>query len=186
MKILIQSLRSYKTFSLEIWFLSCFSVSDWMMISSVNVIINLFYRGELKDNACYRVSRQMDNWKLPHVNSSLNVWGIALWQHTIFTEVTDRTLWSIKYSRSAVFLRIRLCENKRKRSLVRIASICFQCFCVSNKKESDWKKLTPTQHLPNIGCGTLPPTFLKLIKTNNASSKIEFQDMCGSKHTLKT
>ena len=64
----------------------------------------------------------MDNWKLPDVNSSLNVWGIALWQHTISAEVTTRTLWSIKYKRSAMVLRIRLCENKRKRSLVRIPS----------------------------------------------------------------
>ena len=49
-----------------------------MVISSVNVITNLFQRGELKDIACYRVGRDMDNWKLPHVNSSLNVQGIAL------------------------------------------------------------------------------------------------------------
>ena len=76
----------------EIWFLSCSSGSDWMMIFSVNVITNLFLRRELEDNACCRVSRQMDNWKLPHVKSSLNVWGIASWQHTISTKVTDRTL----------------------------------------------------------------------------------------------
>ena len=103
----------FQNFFYEIWFLSCFSGSDWMMISSVNANTNLFGRGESKDNACYRVSRKMDNWMLPHVSSSLNVWGIALWQHTIFTEVTDKTLWSIKNSRSAVFLRIYLCENKK-------------------------------------------------------------------------
>ena len=62
-----------QNFFSKIWFLSCFSGSDWMMISSVNVITNLFWRGELKANACYRVSRQMDNWKQPHVNSSLNM-----------------------------------------------------------------------------------------------------------------
>ncbi len=44
-----------------------------MMITSVNVLTNLFQRRELKDIACYRVSRQMDNRKIPHVNSSLNV-----------------------------------------------------------------------------------------------------------------
>ena len=65
----------------------------------------------------------MDNWKLPHVNSSLNVWGIPFWQHTFFTEVTDRFLWRIKCSKSAVFLEMQLCENKRKRSSVRIPSI---------------------------------------------------------------
>ena len=93
------------------------------MISSVNANTKLFWSGELKGNACYRFSRQMYNWSLPHVNSSVNVWGIAIWQHTIFTVVTDRTLWSIKCCRLAVFLEIHLCENKRKRSLVRIPSI---------------------------------------------------------------
>ena len=43
------------------------------MISSVNAITNFFWSGELKDKACYRFSRQMDNWMLPRVNSSLNV-----------------------------------------------------------------------------------------------------------------
>ena len=42
----------------------------------------IFSKRDLKDNALYRVSRQMENWKLPHVNSSLNVWGIVLWQYT--------------------------------------------------------------------------------------------------------
>ena len=88
------------------------------MISSVNVNTNLFLRGKLKDNMCYRLSHQMYNWKMPHVNSSLNVWGVALWRHTGFTEVVDRTLWSIKSSRLSVCLRIDLCENKRKRTLV--------------------------------------------------------------------
>ena len=49
-----------------------------MMMSSVYVITIFFQRGELKDNACYRVSCQMDNWKLPQVKSSLNVLGKAL------------------------------------------------------------------------------------------------------------
>ena len=135
-KISIQNLTRCKNF---IWksdkfqnvfpeFSSCFSGSDWMTISSVNVFTNLFLGRELKDNACYRVSRRMDNWKLPHVNSSLNVWGTALWQHTIFTEVTDRTLWSIKYGRSAVFVRKHPFENKRKRSLVRIPSFFSNIF----------------------------------------------------------
>ena len=83
----------------------------------------------------------MDNWKLPNVNSSPNVWGIALWQHKIFTEVTDRTLWSIKHSRSAVFLRKHLCENKRKRSSVRIPSIFSNVFVWATRRraiEGSW------------------------------------------------
>ena len=87
------------------------------------------------------VSCQMDNWKLPHNNSSLDVRGIPLWQHTILTEGTDRTLWSIKCSRSAVFLKIDLCENKRKRSLVRILSIFSNAFVWATRRramEGSW------------------------------------------------
>ena len=74
---------------------------------------------------------------------------------------------------------------KQKKTLFSWNSIRFlQCFCVSNKKESDWKKLTPTQHLPEFECGTLPTKILKLIKTENAYSKIDFQDIWRSKHTL--
>ena len=38
----------------------------------------------------------MYNWKLPRVNSPLNVWGIALWLHTIFAEVMESILWRMK------------------------------------------------------------------------------------------
>ena len=87
------------------------------------------------------VSRQMENWKLPHNSSSPDVRGIPSWQHTILTEGTDRTLWSIKYSRSAVFLKIHLCENKRKRSLVRILSILSNVFVWATRRramERNW------------------------------------------------
>ena len=57
-----------------------------------------------------------------------------------------------------------------------------QRFCVSNKeKKSDGMKLTPTQHLPDIGCTTLPTTDLTLRKFDDTLSKIEIQDVCGSK-----
>ena len=88
------------------------------------------------------VSRQMDTWKLPHVNQILNVWGIPLWQHTFCTEVTDRTLWSIKCSRSAVFFKIHLCENKRKRSLVEILSVFSNVFVWATRRramERSWQ-----------------------------------------------
>ena len=98
-KILIQNLTSFKTFFSEIWLLSCCSGSDWLMISSVNVITNL-----------------------------------------LRTLVTDWTLWSIKDSRSAVFLRIHLCE-KRNRSLVRILSIFSKVFAWATRSrpiEKSW------------------------------------------------
>ena len=85
------------------------------------------------------VSRQMDNWKLPHNNSSLNVRGIPSWQRTILTKVKDRTLWSIKCSGSAVFVKIHLCENKRKHSIARILSIFSNVLC-GQQEEERWKE----------------------------------------------
>ena len=136
----------FQTFFCEIWFLSCFSGSDWMMISSVNVYTNLFWRGELKVNACYRFSRQVYNWQLPRVSSSLHMWLMALWQHTIFTVVTDKNLWSITCSRSAVFLEKHLCENKRKRALVRIPSIFSKVFVWATR----WRAMERSWHLHSI------------------------------------
>ena len=82
------------------------------------------------------VSRQMDNWKQPYKNSSLDVRGLPSWQHTTLTEGTDRTLWSRKCSRSAVFLKTHLCENKRKRSFVRILSIFSKVFVWATKRRA--------------------------------------------------
>ena len=67
-----------------------------------------------------------------------------------------------------MFPKKHLCGNKRKRSSLRILSIFSNVFCVSNRKKSDGKPVTLTQHLPDIGCGTLPNTILTLIKTDNA------------------
>ena len=85
-----------------------------------------------------------------------------------FHKVRDRTLWSKKSSRSAVFPKKHLCGNKRKRSLLRLLFIFSNVFCVSKKKKSDGKQPTSTQDLPDIGCGTLPNTILTLIKTDKA------------------
>ena len=106
------------------------------MISSVNVNTNLFQRGELKDNACYKFCRQVYNWQLPHVNSSVNMWGLALWQHKTSTVVTGRTLWSIKGCRSTVFLEIHFCKNKRKRSLVTISPILSNVFVWATRRRA--------------------------------------------------
>ena len=171
MTILNWNLTSFKTFSPK-WFLSCFSGCDWMMISSVNVITNLIRRRDIKENACYRVSRQMDNCKLPHVNSSLNVWGIALWQHTIFTEVTDRTLWSMKNSRSAVFYRIQMWEKERKPSLVKNPLFFIKAFCEQQEcerlKEADTHTASTRYWLRNV-------TYHNLDTNQNWQCLIEYR-----------
>ena len=184
MSFLIQNLTSFKTFSPKSDFYLVFSGSDWLILSSVNVITNLFQRGKLKDNACYRVSRQMDNWKLPHINSSLNVWGIALWQHTIFTEVTDRTLWSIKDSRSAVFLRRRLCENKRNRSLVRIPPIFSKVFVWATGRRAIEGSWHLHSILPILAAGRNLPQSWHLSKLTMPNRKSHFKT-CVAQNILK-
>ena len=106
------------------------------MMSSVNVNTNLLYRREVKNNVCYRLSRQMYNWRLTHGNSPLNVWGTAKRQHTVFTEVMDEILWCKNTSRRAVLLKINLCENKRNRTLVRLLSIFSNVFVWATKRRA--------------------------------------------------
>ena len=106
------------------------------MIFSVNLNTKINLKRRIKRNACNRFGHQMYNWNLPHVNSSLNVWGIAIWQHAICTVFTDKSLWSIKCGRSAVLLKIHLCENKRKRSLVRIPSIFSKVFVWATRRRA--------------------------------------------------
>ena len=109
------------------------------MISSVNVDTNLFWGIELKDHVCYRYSHQMYNWRRPHNMSHFNVWGIGLWQHTIFTEVLDRNLLSITSSRSVMFFKTHLRENKIKRTLIRLSSI-FSFFLVWATRGTTWEE----------------------------------------------
>ena len=130
------------------------------------------------------VSRQMNNWKLPHVNLSLNMGAIPLWQHAFFTKVTDRTLWSIKCNRSAVFLKIHLCENKR--NALQLEFYPFSpMFSSEQQKEERWKE-TDT-YTASTRYWLRDVTYHSLYTYRNwrsNKSKIEFQDMWGSKHSL--
>ena len=145
----------------------------------------------------------MYNWKLPHISWSLSVWGIALWQHTIFIVVTDRTLLSIKYSRSALFFKTHFCEIEEERSLVRIPHVYSNVSVLETRiaLERSWH---PHSIYPLLAVGHYIPQFWHLSKlailieirisrllrlktyprcshekTVNSSSKIE-----ASKHTL--
>ena len=44
-------------------------------------------------------------------------------------------------------------------------------FLSEQQEEDRWKKLTPTQHLPDIGCGTLPTTVFTLTETDEATNR---------------
>ena len=166
-KLLIQNLSSFETFSprSDLYLVCQVLTERWYLLST---LIPTYFKEENWKTMRFLVSRHMDNWKLPHNNnSSLDVRGMPSWQHTILTEGTDRTLWSIKCSRSAVFLKTHICENKRKSSSVRILAI-FSMFLFGQQEEERWKKLASTQHLSDIGCATLSAKILKLIKTDNA------------------
>ena len=144
------------------------------MISSVNGNTEFNLKRRTKKE-CYRFSRQMYNWKLPHVNSSLNEWGIAILQHTIFTVVSDKSLWSIKCIRSAVFLKIHLCENKRKRSLVRYPSILSNVFVWATRR----RVMDRSWHLhsiyPTLAAGRYLPQPWHISKLTMLNRKSNFK-----------
>ena len=87
-----------------------------------------------------------------HTSIRLSMCEEKHYDNTMFTEVTDRTLWSIKVSRSAVFSRIHLCENKRNRSLVRILSIFSRIFLWATRRRA----IDRSWHLHSHSCVTLP------------------------------
>ena len=146
-----------------------------MMKTSVSLNNKFFSRGKLKDNACYGFSRQMYNWNLPHVNSSLNFWGIAIRKHTVFTVLTDKTLWSIKCSRSAVFLKTHLCENKRKRSLVTIPFTFSNVFVSATKRRSMERSWHLHSIYPLLAAGCNLPQFWHLSKLTMLNRKSIFK-----------
>ena len=154
-------------------------------MSTVNVITHMFYREEVKDNVWYRFSRQMYNWKLSHVNSLLNLWGMAIQKHTVFREARDKTMWSKKSIKSTEFLEIHLCENKKNRILVRITSVFSTVFVWATTRRRAMEKTWHVQESPQKwGCRMLPTTNMTQIKTDDSWLKTNFPDMCGSKHTL--
>ena len=90
----------------------------------------------------------------------------------------------MKSSKPTVFLNLHRCENKRKRTFSKIPPLSSVILYEQKWKENDGKNLTATENPPDIGFEKLPNTVLTHIKYDNAWSEIEFQGMCGSKHTL--
>ena len=121
------------------------------------------------------ISRQMDTWKLPHVNSPLNVWGIPLWQHTFCTEVTYRTVWSIKCSSSEVSFKIHLCENKRKRSLVEIISVFYNVFVWATRSRAMERSWHLHSIYPILNAGRYLPKSWNLSKLKMLNRKSNFK-----------
>ena len=129
------------------------------------------------------VSGQLDNWKLPHVNSPLNGWGEAIWQHTFFTNITDRNLGSINCSRSALFLKIHLCENKTKRSVVIFPSFLSIFFVWATKRRAMERSWHLHSICPTLAAGRYLQQFWHLSEmTMFIENRISRHG--GSKHNL--
>ena len=173
-KILVQNLTRFKTFSPRSDFYLVFQVltESWYFQST---LLTAYFKEDYWKTMGVMVSRQMDNWKLPHVNWSLNGWGIPLWQHTIFTEVTDRTPWIIKCSRSAVFLKIHLCENKRKRCLVRILSDFSNVFVWATRRRAMERSWHLHSIYPILAAGRYLPKSWHLSKPTMLNRKSNFK-----------
>ena len=71
--------------------------------------------------------------------------------------VPIRTLWSITYSRSRVFLKVSHSENERKRSFSKIPSLFYNHWMSKTEKGKAKGKSwhLHKQNLTDIGCGTL-------------------------------
>ena len=174
LKILIQNLTSFKTFSPKSDFYIVFQIlTEWWYIAWT--LLPTYFKEENWKTMRVIVRRQMDNWKLPHVISSPNVWGIALWQHTIFTEVTDRTPWSIKCSRSAVFLNMHLCENKRKLCLVRFPAIFCYNFVWATRRRAMERSWHLHRIYPILAEGRYLPPSWHLSKLTMLNRKSNFK-----------
>ena len=130
----------------EIWLEYCFSGSDWVLVSTVNVNINLLKGREVEGNVSYRFSCQICNWNVAHVNLPPNLWSTAWWQQTIFRKAMDKTLWRKNSSRSAVFPKIYLCENHTKSILVSFLSIFSNVFVRATRR----KAMAENWHLHRI------------------------------------
>ena len=108
---------------------------------------------------------------------------MALRQDKIFAEFIDRILWTVRSSRLAVFLKPLPPEKENAPPLEFFQF--FPMFLVEQQgEEQRWEKLTGTQKFRIVGCEKIPTTDLTPIKTDDAPSKSEVQDMCGSKITL--
>ena len=116
----------FRNFFSGSWFLSCFSGFDGMMLTSVNVNTNLFWRREVKDNVCYRFG----------YGCTTESCHKSIHRSMCEEKRYDKTLWSKKSGRSAVFLKINLCENKRKRTLARILFFFFNFLCEQQEERS--------------------------------------------------
>ena len=135
-----------------------------------------------KNNACYGFNHQMYNWSLPYVNSSLNVRGVAIWQHKIFKVVTDRSLWSKKYRRSAVFLKKHLRGNESKRSSVRIPSIFSNGLAWATTRRTMERSWHLHSMYPIMAAGRNLPQSWHLSKLTMVNRKSNFKTCVA--HTL--
>ena len=139
MKILIQNLTSFKTLSPKSDFYLVFNVlTEWWYLLWTLLTIYLKRRIERQCVLKTMPDGQLEAAWRQFVSQSVR--NSIMTTHN-FHRSLDRTLWSKNYSRSAVFLRIHLCENKSERSLVRSPSIFSNAFVWARRRrviEKSW------------------------------------------------
>ena len=89
----------------KIGHLSCFSGSDSMVTSIVNVSTIFLFSGEAEDNVCHGLVARCKKWKLPRVSSLLALERKMFWLHKNSKGGVGKTPWGIELGRSTVFLK---------------------------------------------------------------------------------
>ena len=92
-----------------------------------------------------------------------------------FTEPIVRTLWSIKFSKSALSLKKHFCENKRKRTLVGIPSILTNVFLLLTRRRAMERSWHLHSIYPILAAGSYIPQSWHLTKLTMLHGKLNFK-----------
>ena len=93
-----------KFFSPKSEFYHVFQIlNEWRFFLST--LITTFWGGKINDNVCCSFSRQMYNWKLPDVNSSLNACKTFEWKSDVLCFLKMKK-WRVQYDFENVFFSI--------------------------------------------------------------------------------
>ena len=168
----------------DIWQLICFSGSDSMVTSIVNVSTIFLFSGEAEDNVFHGLVARCKKWKLPRVKSLLALERKTFWLQNIPRYVNQNSLRHRIRHINSVSQKTTMKAKKTYFSWHPIQ--LFQSVCGSRKEKKGIQKMATTQnlHVVRFNCTTLATKVSIPIKKNSAWSKVKLQDMSASKHTL--
>ena len=88
------------------------------------------------------VSRQRENWNLPHVNSLLNVWGIPFWRHTFSQKLGTEFCGAKIVANQQCFSKYTFVKTKENALQLKLYS--FSPMFLFEQQEEEWWKETDT------------------------------------------